>query len=144
VNQIQLASQFYDAHEALRRLLGKEKFDSSMKPYCRALKQRMRDKNLNEVEAALHLLKEISANVPDIQDRTVATMYTLAAAVEVCEASVSKTPKTEEAAMNSKAGGMSGTSPDSCFPTPRADCRVEEGGPQTGTLPNTSHDARAE
>jgi len=95
LNKIQLAAQFYDAHDALRRLLGNKKFASSINEYCRALIMRMRDLKLNEVEAALHMLKELPEAVPDIQDRTVATMYILAAAVEVSDYS-GKTPKPEE------------------------------------------------
>ena len=111
MNQIQIAAQFYDAHDALWRLLGKEKFTSSIAPYCRALKQRMADMKIDEMKAALYMLKELPEAVPDIQDRTVATMYILAATVKTIN-SAGKTPKSAESEQTV-------TSQDTLSQTPR-------------------------
>jgi len=85
MNAIQLATKFYDSRDTLRRLLENDKYESSIQPYRRALKQRMRNHNLNYVEAAKKLLEEAVSAVPDYHDRGIAAMYILAAAVDISE-----------------------------------------------------------
>jgi hypothetical protein len=84
MNAVQIASQFYDARDVLRRLLG-SKFDRANREYRRALEGRMLRLKLSVMEAALHLLKEVDEAVPDIQDQQVAKLQTMAAAVELIE-----------------------------------------------------------
>ena len=94
MNAIEIATQFNDARDVLRRLLG-SKFESVNEPYCQALQERMSSLKLSVMEAAIHLLKESDEAVPDEQDRACAHLNIMAAAVELIEGG--KTQKSVEA-----------------------------------------------
>ncbi len=79
---VEIASKIHDSMEVARRLFG-DRYDSMLKPWCLALKQRMADKKANELEAATIMLKELPVAVPDLIDRDVATLWILAAAGEL-------------------------------------------------------------
>lgn len=82
MNKIQIAATFYDAHDALKNILGK-KFDETNKPYREEIFKQMNKRNLPVMDACMECLKIAKEAVTDIQDRTVATMQFLAAAVEI-------------------------------------------------------------
>lgn len=94
MNAVQIASQFYDARDVLRRLLG-SKFDSTNEPYRLELQKRMAQSNIPVMKSALVMLQDIIVAVPDIQDQQVAQLQTMAAAVELIEGG--KTQKNAEA-----------------------------------------------
>ena len=94
MNAVQIASQFYDARDVLRRLLG-SKFDSTNEPYRLELQKRMAHLKIPVMKAALVILQDIRVAVPDIQDQEVAQLQTMAAAVELIEGG--KTQKIVEA-----------------------------------------------
>jgi len=79
---VEIAIKYLEANKVLRQLT-KEKYEPSIKPYCQALRQRMKDHSENEVEASLRMLKEVEVVVPDSSDRGIAQLYILSAAYDI-------------------------------------------------------------